>query len=192
MARRLSTPWRKPAGPSRLAIVAAVCCLLHVGIPQAGPDDAEQTSESASETQTEATRSPLPLHEPAFNAFKRVPGTVIKPLHDGIPLRESAPGFLGLYGREIDKTKEGDLYLLTEGKLMQHFFRNSVWIKIVPIPKTEDGESEKNKGYWAYWGYVDQDTEPNFVAVVPSELNDMNENTKGWVSNFQHQLQRQF
>ena len=189
MARRLSIQRRKPTRPSRLAIVAAVCFLLLVGVAQADPDDTGHTSESASETPTEAPRFPLALPEPAFSTLKRIPGTVIRPLHDGIPLRESAPGFLGLYGREIDKTKEGDLYLITKGKLTQHFFRNSVWIKIVPVPKTK---VEKNKVYWAYWGYVDQDTEPNFVAVVPSELNDMNENAKVWVSNFQHQLQHQY
>ena len=192
MARRLSTRRRKPARLSRLALVAAVCCLLLAGIIQADPDDTERPSESAPETQTEAARSPILHHEPILSPLKRVPGTVIKPLHDGIPLRESAPGFLGLYGREIDKTKEGDLYLLTKGKLIQHFFRNNVWIKIVPIPKTEGGESENNKAYWAYWGYANQDTEPNFVAAVPSELNDMNENVKGWVANFQRQLQHQF
>ena len=192
MAGRLSAQRRKPARPSRLAIVAAACCLLFVGIAQADPDDTEHTSESASETQTEAARSRLPLPAPAFSPLKRVPGTVIKSLHDGIPLRKSAPGFMGLYGREIGKTKEGDLYLLMEGRLIPHFFRNSVWIKIVPIPKTEGGESENNKAYWAYWEYADQDTEPNFVAVVPSELSAINENVKGWVSNFQHQLQHQY
>ena len=192
MARCLSAQRRKPARPRRLAIVAAMCCLLLVGIAQADSGDAEHTSQSASATQTEAARSPLPLPAPAFSTLTRVPGTVLKPLHDGIPLRESAPGFLGLYGREIGKTKEGDLYLLTEGKQVQHFFRHAVWIKIVPVPKTGERESEKNKAYWAYWGFADQDTEPNFVAVVSSELNAMNENAKGWVSNFQRQLQHHY
>ena len=178
MSNQHPTPahWTRRGLLGTSAAVAVLCCLLLVGIAQADPDDTEHTSESPAGTPTEAAHSRLPLPEPTFNLLKRVPGTVIKPLHDGIPLRESAPGFLGLYGREIDKTKEADLYLLTEGKLMQHFFRNSVWIKIVPIPipKTEDGASEKNKAYWVYWGYADQGTEPNFVAVVPSELNAMN------------------
>ncbi len=184
MAKRLSTR------PRCLALVAAVCCLLLVGIAQADPEDTERPSEPASETPGTTARIRPPLPEPALNTLKRVPGTVVKSLHDSIPLRESAPGFLGLYGREIGKTKEGDLYLLAEGRLMQHFFRHSVWIKIVPIPKTED--AEKNRAYWAYWGFADQDAAPNFVAVVPSELNDMNENTKGWVADFQHQLRRRY
>ena len=178
------------ARPRCLAIVATVCCLLLVGIAQADPEDTERPSEPVSEHRARRPASVRRFLSQLSTRSSRVPGTVVKSLHDGIPLRESAPGFLGLYGREIGKTKEGDLYLLAEGRLMQHFFRHSVWIKIVPIPKTED--AEENRAYWAYWGFADQDAAPNFVAVVPSELNDMNENAKGWVADFQHQLRRRY
>ena len=192
MKKCLSARTTKGGRPRCLAILLAIWSLLLVGIAQAGADDAEQGPESVSGTRVEAPGSPLSLREPGFSAFQRVPGTVLRPLHEGLPLRESAPGFLGLYGRALDKTRGGDLYLLTEGRLMQHFFRNSVWVKIVPVPTSDDGEPQESKAYWAYWGSADRDVEPNFVAVGSGELNDMNEDVKAWVSNLQDQLLHQF
>ncbi len=98
-------------------------------------------------------------------------GGVVRPSAPGVPLRESTPGFLGRYGRELDKTSEKDIYIVREEKRIPRYFWEDLWLRITPVQKQgNDWVVNPDVDYWAYWGSIDADSKTNFIYVDPEEI----------------------
>ncbi len=106
------------------------------------------------------------------SGFRKFPGTVVvEPLDPGVPLRRTAPGFLGIYGQKMGKTTDNKYYLILEGLQIPLFFQKIRWVKVAPIKLIENKFEIDNKYSWVYWGKVGQGTSPNFKIVAQDEIN---------------------
>ena len=119
-----------------------------------------------------------------------IPGMVVRPVHPGIPLRDSAPGTFGLYGSQTGETRTDNLYLIREGRQVPRFFRNEVWINVIPVPQSPLQENQTPPSHWVYWGDVDPSTNPNFRAVNPEEIPEVPNyqwDVNGWIDQQRNQ-----
>ena len=96
-------------------------------------------------------------------------GNVVKSRLAGIPLRNSAPSFLGLYGRETDTTKQDAQFLVLDAEHVPRFLTKDRWIKLTPI--SPDGKIDATVFHWAYWGEEAKQSS-NFSVVEASEVSD--------------------